>query len=315
MAARCQHACCLRRAGHIAGLQLISSLIGVPPLANFIGRPFLVVWTVSSGTLRAWFPVLRNAGRNLELENFERATACFPMSEDPASPSRIRRILEISQDICRKQVADTRSPVFVFEARVFPESMSSRRCTFRFSIQRGCAGSPRPGGDRSQWRRCDGLRQDRSTGGGKLSTERIGEQAPPQMTVLLVEDDSAVRLAIAMGLVIRHINVLEASNGEEALRICQTHDGGIDAAVMDIAMPQMWGHEVGSRMATIRPGMPIIYISGHSQESLLARGILSGHEPFLPKPFQSSELAAKLVEVLHGPLPGPLPRDAGSVER
>jgi two-component system, cell cycle sensor histidine kinase and response regulator CckA len=143
--------------------------------------------------------------------------------------------------------------------------------------------------------------------------EGLRDQALKQRTVLLVEDDSAVRLAVAMGLVIRQVNVLEAGDGEEALHICQTHDGGIDAAVVDIAMPRMWGHEVGSRMATIRPGMPIIYISGHSRESLLNRGILGGHEFFLPKPFQSSELAAKLNQVLHGARSTALPRDAGPV--
>jgi len=117
-------------------------------------------------------------------------------------------------------------------------------------------------------------------------------QAPGQMTVLLVEDDSVVRHGVAMGLMSHHVNVLEAGNGDEALHICQTHGGGIDAAIVDISMPGMRGDEVGGQMATIRPGMPIIYISGHTQETLLSRGVLSGYEIFLPKPFQPSELAA-----------------------
>ena len=130
--------------------------------------------------------------------------------------------------------------------------------------------------------------------------KRIADQAPRPTTVLVVDDDSAVRLALVMGLAIRQIDILEAANADEALHIFQTHSGAIDVAVLDIVMPDMWGHELGSRLQAIQPDLQIIYVSGHSRETLAARGVLSGHELFLAKPFQTSMLVAMLERLPTG---------------
>ena len=116
--------------------------------------------------------------------------------------------------------------------------------------------------------------------------------------VLLVEDDSAVRWSMTMGLVTQGLKVLEAVNGEQALQICETHPEPIDVVVTDIILPQMWGHELGRVLAVIRPDLPVVYVSGHSEEYLTNRGILTGIEHFLPKPFPSALLVAKLKTLL-----------------
>ena len=103
-----------------------------------------------------------------------------------------------------------------------------------------------------------------------------------------------------MGLVLRNFDVVEAANAEEALSIFEAFPGRIDVAVVDIVMPRMWGDELGSRLKTLQPDLPIIYVSGNSHETMVARGILSVDDLFLGKPFLTSTLAAKLEELLSG---------------
>ena len=132
-------------------------------------------------------------------------------------------------------------------------------------------------------------------------------------TVLLVDDDSAVCFAVGMGLVMRGFTVLEAYSADDAMRACLTHGEKIEAAIIDLEMPKIWGHELAGRIRTIRPDMPIVYISGHSQELMLSRGVLSGREPFLEKPFKFDDLARKLRELLE-PARHETPSRAGSTE-
>jgi DNA-binding response OmpR family regulator len=124
-----------------------------------------------------------------------------------------------------------------------------------------------------------------------------GEKSNP-VTVLLVDDDSAVCFAVGMGLVMRGFTVLEAYSADDAMRVCLTHHGKIEAAVIDLEMPKIWGHELANRMRTILPDMPIVYISGHSREQMVNRGVMSGHEPFFEKPFKFDDLATRLRELL-----------------
>jgi DNA-binding response OmpR family regulator len=131
-----------------------------------------------------------------------------------------------------------------------------------------------------------------------LSEEGREFQTSQQVTILLVDDDSAVCFAAGMGLVMRGFVVLEAYSADDAMRVCLTHSGKIEAAVVDLEMPKMWGHELAERLRSLLPNLPIVYISGHSRELMLSRGVLSGHEPFFEKPFNFDELATKLRELL-----------------
>jgi DNA-binding response OmpR family regulator len=147
-----------------------------------------------------------------------------------------------------------------------------------------------------------------------VTTDGSADQPVKPTTVLVVDDDSAVRLSLVMGLVIRNIDVLEAGNAEEAMGIFESHLAKIDVAVVDIVMPQVWGHELGSRLKAIQPELPIIYVSGHSHETLVARGILAVHDLYLGKPFLTSALAAKLEELLSGEGAGVLPDGSASAK-
>src|SRR6266446_4104060 len=99
-------------------------------------------------------------------------------------------------------------------------------------------------------------------------------QTTKQVTVLLVDDDSALCFAVGMGLVMRGFVVLEAYSADDAMQVCLTHRGKIEAAVVDLQMPKMWGHELAERLRSILPNTPIVFISGHSRELMISRGIL-----------------------------------------
>ena len=135
-------------------------------------------------------------------------------------------------------------------------------------------------------------------------------------TILLIEDDEAVRDSVRMGLVQFGFHVMEAANGDEAVILSQAYEGTVDAAVVDMVMPRMWGHEIAARLMEFAPEMKVVYISGHSEEFMLGCGVLKPNDVFFAKPFYPSELADKIYEILGVPnpltkvCPGPCP-DSG----
>ncbi len=131
-----------------------------------------------------------------------------------------------------------------------------------------------------------------------MTNHLFGDPPGRQITVLFVEDDSAVRLALVMGLLHRNFKVLEAGDGDEAVAICRSYEGTIDVVVVDVIMPRMWGHEFVIQLQQLRPNTPVVYISGHSEEMLKSRNVLGHGEAFLAKPFQAKELAEKIMELL-----------------
>ncbi|MBI3862118.1 MAG: response regulator [Planctomycetia bacterium] len=137
-----------------------------------------------------------------------------------------------------------------------------------------------------------------------------------QATILLIEDDEAVRDSVRMGLVQFGFHVLEAASGDEAVILCQAYAGKIDATVIDMVMPRMWGHEVAARLLEIAPGIKVVYISGHSEEFMLGCGVLKSEDVFFAKPFYPSEVADKIYEMLGIPNPvtSSFPRSAPSAE-
>jgi two-component system, cell cycle sensor histidine kinase and response regulator CckA len=120
-------------------------------------------------------------------------------------------------------------------------------------------------------------------------------------TVLVVDDeDIGVRLAHAM-LTRYGYGVVTAISGGEALGLFeQRPDLKIDIAVIDIVMPVMDGFDLTRRIRKLRPQLPIIYISAYSENSDL-RPEESRQAPYLPKPFTSLKLTAKIREVLDSP--------------
>jgi two-component system cell cycle sensor histidine kinase/response regulator CckA len=145
-----------------------------------------------------------------------------------------------------------------------------------------------------------------------VTTEGRDHQTPTLKTVLLVEDDSHVRNSLTMGLAaLQKYKILEAGSGDEALAICQSYKGVIDVVVVDVVMPKMWGNELAVRLAIARPQTPVLYISGRSEEELIASGILTGRESFLPKPFDAKDLSQKMEEIFAATTPLTRPNPAG----
>ncbi len=120
----------------------------------------------------------------------------------------------------------------------------------------------------------------------------------PNATVLIVEDQTAVRkLAVS---VIREIGyeVLEASSGEEALEIAAAHPGPIQLLVTDIRMPGMSGRELTDRLALKRPDTKVLYVSGHTEDAIVHQNILDARVEYLAKPFTPEQLRARVRDIL-----------------
>ena len=117
-------------------------------------------------------------------------------------------------------------------------------------------------------------------------------------TILLVEDEARVRKLILDVLTGRGYKVLEATRGEEALRLCRAHGEQIDLAVVDVVMPGMNGPELVRQIAPIWPRVRVLYISGYTDEAMVHHGIAESGAAFLQKPFVPDQLARKVREVL-----------------
>jgi PAS domain S-box-containing protein len=116
-------------------------------------------------------------------------------------------------------------------------------------------------------------------------------------TILLVEDEEAVRVFANKALEKQGYKVLEARHGREALHRLAEHPGPVHLVITDMVMPEMGGSELAFEIARERPELPILFLSGYSDEDLVARGLQQGGA-FLPKPFTSDVLARKVREVL-----------------
>jgi two-component system cell cycle sensor histidine kinase/response regulator CckA len=114
-------------------------------------------------------------------------------------------------------------------------------------------------------------------------------------TVLVVEDEQLVRNLIAEELSRRGYTVLTAPNGIDALSLAHARDGEVDVVVTDVIMPEMGGLELTQRLATMLPGIRIVYMSGYSELSVSDD---VGPWPLLQKPFNARSLAGKIREVL-----------------
>ena len=118
-------------------------------------------------------------------------------------------------------------------------------------------------------------------------------------TILLVEDEDSVRSLAATILSGLGYRVLEASNGHAALDlVAKQASQPIDLMLTDVVMPGMNGRELALRLATLRPGLKIIFTSGYTSESIVHLGILDPDVVFLPKPYTTTALAKKIRDVL-----------------
>jgi len=117
-------------------------------------------------------------------------------------------------------------------------------------------------------------------------------------TILLVEDEPALRLLTAASLRGFGYTVIEAENGADALVVADAHMGKIDIVVTDVVMPQKGGPELVSRLRAKRSGLAAIFVSGYSQAAAFDQAQLGADAILLHKPFATEVLAAKIQESL-----------------
>src|SRR5712691_3612330 len=125
------------------------------------------------------------------------------------------------------------------------------------------------------------------------------EMLPPGTeTVLLVEDEEMVRRMTREVLEGAGYRVLEAASGFEALRVSAGHTGRLDLMLTDVVMPGMSGRELAERLAPVRPGMKVLYMSGHTDDAIFHHGVTRAGTGFLQKPFTPDALERRVRELL-----------------
>jgi two-component system cell cycle sensor histidine kinase/response regulator CckA len=130
------------------------------------------------------------------------------------------------------------------------------------------------------------------------SVAGLRKSASGTETLLLVEDEDAVRALTRHALKMCGYTVLEAGHSDEAIRICKHHEGVIHLLVSDVVMPQMGGRQLAERLLAMRPKMRVLYLSGYTDDAVVRHGILQAEVAFLQKPFTINALANKVREVL-----------------
>jgi len=136
-------------------------------------------------------------------------------------------------------------------------------------------------------------------------SEQAAEAAPPapaantgarsNQTVLLVEDEGAVRLAARRMLERSGYAVVEATNGQEALDLMASHPGPVHAVVTDLMMPGMDGRTFADRLRATKVDVPVVFMSGYTDDAVIRRGIVDSSHTFLQKPFTRDQLTSAVA--------------------
>jgi CheY-like chemotaxis protein len=117
-------------------------------------------------------------------------------------------------------------------------------------------------------------------------------------TILVVEDEPAMLEVTRRILDSNGYEVLAAGGGAEALRIAEEHDGRIDLLLTDVVMPQMLGREVAERVAALRPGIAVLFMSGYAPPVIAPMGDLAAGHQIIDKPFTEAALLQRVRELL-----------------
>jgi two-component system cell cycle sensor histidine kinase/response regulator CckA len=125
------------------------------------------------------------------------------------------------------------------------------------------------------------------------------QRPPGGYTVLVVDDEEAVRHLASRMLMWAGYQALEAGHGREALATIEQRAAAIHLVLTDIKMPGMSGRELGRHVEQRWPGKPVLYMSGFASE-VFQGGLLEPGAPFLAKPFTQEDLAHKVRSLLRG---------------
>ncbi len=125
-------------------------------------------------------------------------------------------------------------------------------------------------------------------------------RTPKGETVLVVEDEEALREVTERIFTRNGYHVVTAANGPQALDIARHHNGEIHLLVTDVVMPHMLGKEVADKLAAIKPGIEVLYMSGYARPVLASQGRLDPGVALVEKPFSEADLLAMAGQVLNG---------------
>ncbi|MFZ0319464.1 MAG: response regulator [Candidatus Sulfotelmatobacter sp.] len=117
-------------------------------------------------------------------------------------------------------------------------------------------------------------------------------------TVLLVEDEDALRRATAEFLGLHGYTVLEAKDGYDALAVAATHGKPIELVVTDVVMPRISGGQLARELSLTSPGTRVLFVSGYAGQTILDHKVVDVENNFLQKPFTLGQLASKVRAVL-----------------
>jgi two-component system cell cycle sensor histidine kinase/response regulator CckA len=137
---------------------------------------------------------------------------------------------------------------------------------------------------------------------------RLEAPAPTELqtgsgTILLVEDEEAVRKLTRQMLKRMGYSVIEAANGEEGVRMLGQDPQRFDLLITDVVMPGMNGRELAEYCARLSPGLRVLYMSGYADHAVIEHGMIEPDTVFIQKPFTPEDLHRKLCEVMDTRLP------------
>jgi len=141
---------------------------------------------------------------------------------------------------------------------------------------------------------------------GAAATPQIPSRTVPAVedsgngsrTILLVEDEEPLRRLVKRILELSRHTVLEARSPADALRIAREHDGPIHLLLTDVVMPGMSGPELAASLQRERPSVPVLYMSGYTDNTIAHHGILGAGTHFIQKPFTLQGLVQRVREVM-----------------
>jgi hypothetical protein len=116
-------------------------------------------------------------------------------------------------------------------------------------------------------------------------------------TLLLVEDEPALRMLVVTMLEEQGYLVLQAGNGLDAIALAERHRGEIDLLLSDVVMPRLSGPELAQKLRVLRPGLEVLFMSGYNDSRLVHRGVEEAKVNLLVKPFSPDELVARVEEL------------------
>jgi len=137
----------------------------------------------------------------------------------------------------------------------------------------------------------------------QAATDDVAENVPEgtsagSETILLIEDEEALRKLVRRTLEKHGYQLLVAASGREAIELARNYAGPIQLVISDVVMPQMGGREVAVQLRAVRPGIQVLFISGYTETAMMHGGNLNDGEIFLQKPFTPLTLARRVREML-----------------